>query len=88
MVYFDGYASKRSDVYARFRTSFIHGYVDGSPASLDDETIDRLIDLRVDALSAWLDDLDHAPAGIKNASSTWLATLRGFVVDHRRRSGR
>jgi Ser/Thr protein kinase RdoA (MazF antagonist) len=88
MVAFDGYVSERSEVYDRFRTSFVHGYVDGSPASLDGETIDRLIDLRVDALSAWLDDLDHAPADIKNASSTWLATLRGFVVDHHRRSGR
>lgn len=88
MVLFDERTAGRTDIFERFRAAFLRGYVAESHSPIDDEAVDRFIDLRVDALAAWLDDLDHAPAGIRTASPTWLATLRAFVVDHHRQSGR
>lgn len=87
LVLFDERTSGRAGIFERFRASFLRGYVAESGSPLTDEAIDRFIDLRVDALGAWIDDLDHAPVGIRTASPIWLATLRDFVVDHRRRSG-
>ena len=50
---------------------------------MSEALLTRLIDLRVAALGAWLDDLEHAPIGIRTASDAWRATLRAFVADHR-----
>ena len=66
-----------------FRPSFLAGYVSSSGVSLDEDTLDRFIDLRVEALRIWLDDLDGAPIGIRTASASWHDVLRSFVTRYR-----
>lgn len=80
MVLFDAVIHRSIETYQRFRRSFVQAYVDASGSPLPDGTLDRFIDLRVRALGAWLDDLDHAPIGIRTASQEWLTTLRSFVA--------
>jgi len=70
------------DTYETFRRSFLAGYLGASGSSLPEEALDRFIDLRVQALRAWLDDLDNAPIGIRTASPSWQATLRSFVAGY------
>ena len=70
--------------YERFRANFVDGYVGASGAPLPDEVLDAFIGLRVRALGAWLDDLDGAPIGIRDASPAWHATLRTFVAGQSR----
>jgi Ser/Thr protein kinase RdoA (MazF antagonist) len=83
MVLFDAVVHAAPENYRTFRKSFVSGYVDTSHSSLDDDVLDHLIDLRVDALRGWLDDLDTAPIGIRTASDDWRATLRRFVTNRR-----
>lgn len=83
MVLFDAVVHGSFETYEVFRRSFVAGYVGNSAHPLAEETLDRLIDLRVEALRTWLDDLDNAPIGIRTASHDWHNTLRSFVDTHR-----
>lgn len=83
MVLFDSVVRKVPQTYPAFRESFVSGYVATSGHPIADDVLDRLIDLRVNALRSWLDDPDEAPVGIRTASPDWLATLRSFVAAHR-----
>jgi Ser/Thr protein kinase RdoA (MazF antagonist) len=83
MVLFDSVVHTTVESYETFRTSFVSGYVDSSRQPLADDALDRLIDLRVDALRRWIADLDTAPVGIRTASHDWLETLRSFAATHR-----
>lgn len=74
--------------YQRFRTHFLAGYADGSGSPLDETDVDALLDLRVAALEAWLDDLAGAPTGIRTSSPAWQETLRSFVATYRRTRSR
>lgn len=58
------------------------GYVETTPRTFDAGVLDRLIDRRVATLEAWLDDLDHAPTGIRTASPDWHSILRAFVHEY------
>lgn len=83
MVLFDAVVHGSLATYEVFRRSFVSGYVGVSSQPLADETLDRLINVRVEALRTWLDDLDNAPIGIRTASHDWQNTLRSFVDTHR-----
>jgi Ser/Thr protein kinase RdoA (MazF antagonist) len=83
MVLFDAVVHTTVESYETFRRSFVSGYVDLSRQDLADDALDRLIDLRVEALRRWLADLDTAPVGIRTASHDWLETLRSFAATHR-----
>ncbi len=82
MVLFDAVTQGTAETYETFRRSFVAGYVGASGPSLPEDSLDRFIDLRVRALGSWLDDLDNAPIGIRNASHAWQATLRSFVAGY------
>lgn len=79
MVLFDAFVAGAPAVYEAFRPSFVSGYFDGSDQSLPEGAVERCIDIRVDAVRTWLDDMSHAPIGIRTAPPTWHATLRSFV---------
>lgn len=83
MVLFDQTVHGTFPTYETFRRSFIDGYLNSSEPSIGLGTLDHFIDLRVQALAAWLDDLDSAPTGIRTAPSAWHATLRSFVSAYR-----
>ncbi|MGY6499975.1 MAG: phosphotransferase enzyme family protein [Acidimicrobiales bacterium] len=83
MVLFDTVVRGTPERYEIFRRSFVEGYVGAADTPLSDERLDHFVDLRVDALDAWLDDLAAAPVGIRTASASWRATLRRFVSHHR-----
>ena len=78
MVLFDAVVHSTLESYQTFRRSFVSGYVDLSRQALADHALDRLIDLRVEALQGWLADLETAPVGIRTASHEWLETLRSL----------
>ena len=71
-----------------FEEAFLRGYRTTSDELLDLATVDRFVDLRVDALSRWLDDPFTAPIGIRTATPEWHATLRAFVSGYIPRSRR
>lgn len=83
MVLFDAVALGALEIYEIFRRSFVSGHVGASGHSLPEEMLDSFIDLRVEALRTWLDDLDSAPIGIRTASRDSHATLRSFVATYR-----
>jgi Ser/Thr protein kinase RdoA (MazF antagonist) len=83
LVLFDAFARGTMETYETFRPSFLAGYGGASGSSFPEESLDRFIDLRVHALGAWLDDLGHAPIGIRTASRSWQGTLRSFVAGYR-----
>lgn len=70
--------------YHRFREHLLAGYAEGSGTVLDEAVLDDLLDLRVEALGVWLDDLAGAPVGIRTSSPAWRETLRSFVATYRR----
>ena len=82
MVLFDAIVHDAGDTYRAFRESFVSAYSDAARHVVDDDVIDRFIDVRVDALRGWLEDPAHAPTGISTASPTWRATLRSFVTTY------
>jgi Ser/Thr protein kinase RdoA (MazF antagonist) len=84
MVLFDAVVHTIPETYATFRESFVSGYIDTAPRLFDADVLDDLIDRRVASLEAWLDDLDHAPTGIRIASPEWHATLRAFADEYNR----
>ena len=83
MVLFDQTRRGSLHTYETFRQSFIDGYLNSSGPSIRADSLDRFIDLRVHALALWLDDLDNAPIGIREAPSAWHTTLRSFVSSYR-----
>lgn len=83
MVLFDSVTQGTAKSYETFRRSFVAGYDSTSDPSLPETSLDYLLDLRVRALGLWLDDLDHAPIGIRTAPPAWQATLRSFVAAYR-----
>jgi Ser/Thr protein kinase RdoA (MazF antagonist) len=83
MVLFDAVMHDTGHTYRAFRQPFVSAYRHAAQASVDDDVLDRLIDLRVDALRSWLDEPTHAPVGIRNASPAWRDTLRSFVTTYR-----
>lgn len=82
MVLFDQTRRGSLHTYETFRQSFIDGYLNSTGPSIQPDSLDCFIDLRVHALALWLDDLDSAPIGIRNAPSAWHATLRSFVSSY------
>lgn len=84
MVLFDAFVSGAPGLYGTFRPSFLSGYLDGSDLSLPEGAVDRCIDIRVDAVRTWLEDLGRAPIGIRTAPPSWHATLRDFVETYDR----
>lgn len=87
MVLFDDMTGDASAPYRPFEESFLSGYAAVAGDAPDDDELAHLIDLRVAALDAWLDDLVTAPIGIRTASPEWHGTLRSFVDEHRARFG-
>jgi Ser/Thr protein kinase RdoA (MazF antagonist) len=83
MVLFDATVHDAPDQYWTFRDPFVSAYCDAAGHDIDHALLDHHIDLRVGALSGWLDDPDTAPAGIRTASPVWRATLRSFVAAYR-----
>jgi Ser/Thr protein kinase RdoA (MazF antagonist) len=83
MVLFDASVHGTAETYETFRRSFVAGYVSSPGPPLPEESLDHFIELRVQALGAWLDDLDNAPIGIRTASPAWQASLRSFVSGYR-----
>jgi Ser/Thr protein kinase RdoA (MazF antagonist) len=83
MVLFDASVHGTPETYETFRRSFMEGYLSFPGPRLPQGALDHFIDLRVQALDCWLDDLDNAPIGIRSASATWQATLRSFVSAYR-----
>lgn len=83
LVGFDGVVHGTPEIAERFRAAFVAAYREASGRPLPDDLIDAFVERRVRALGTWLDDLTTAPPGIRDASPTWLATLRSFVDGHR-----
>ena len=79
MVLFDAVAAPIT-----FKESFVSEYADTACYTFDAGAIDGFIDRRVATLTAWLDDVDHAPIGIRTASPAWHSTLRAFVHEFNR----
>ncbi|MGD9997661.1 MAG: phosphotransferase [Ilumatobacteraceae bacterium] len=82
MVLFDSFVDGEGQRYRAFEHPFLKGYRTEATSGVDGEVVRTLIDLRVRALAAWLDDLASAPVGIRHATPEWHQTLRGFVRDH------
>lgn len=83
MVLFDASTDGTMKTYETFRRSFLEGYAGTGGQSFPQKSLDRFIDLRVQALGAWLDDLANAPLGVRASSAAWQATLRSFVARYR-----
>lgn len=83
VVLFDAVTSGDPDRYDVFRTSFLPAYCATARADYSEAELNPLIDHRVAVLDYWLADPSQAPPGIRNSSSAWLDTLRGFVSDYR-----
>ena len=82
MVHFDAEVNNRPERYDAFRPAFLAEYTDRSAVSVAEADVDAMIDIRIDALGRWLDDLSTAPIGIRTSSPEWLDTLRSFVDSH------
>lgn len=87
MELFDATVTNRPERYETFRLAFVAGYRRSASGGVTDDDVDELIDVRVDALAGWLDDLSSAPTGIRTSSPEWLRTLAEFVRTHRSTTG-
>ena len=85
MVLFDCIVGGQTERYKSFEGAFLGGYESESDDPIDRVIVDRFIDLRVDALERWLDDLTTAPVGIRTATPEWHQTLRWFVSNYQPR---
>jgi Ser/Thr protein kinase RdoA (MazF antagonist) len=83
MELFEAIVHDASETYRTFREAFVSGYSTGAGRAVDADELDHFIDVRVDALQNWLDDLGGAPVGIRTSSPAWRATLRSFVATYR-----
>ena len=79
MELFDAVRNNRRARYTAFRASFVDAYASESRRNIDDNALDELIEVRRDALSYWIDHLDHAPIGIRTSPPEWLEQLRSLV---------
>ncbi len=87
MVLFDSVVNDRHSDYQDFKEAFVDGYIADSPESpFDLDALPAFIDLRVNALHAWLSEPRSAPTGIRTATPQWRATLRQFVDRYRSQS--
>ena len=73
-----------SDDYRQFRHWFLGAYRASAEHPVSELIVDIALQARSDALRYWLDHLDEAPPGIRNASDAWHRHLRAFVgIRHR-----
>lgn len=80
MVGFDSWAKDGSmATFRAFRSAFVAGYSRSSERTLEDASIDSLIDARVMALRRWAANPSTAPIGIRNSPAEWIETLERFV---------
>jgi Ser/Thr protein kinase RdoA (MazF antagonist) len=80
MVGFDSWAKEGSmATFRAFRSACVAGYSRCSDRTLEDASIDSLIDTRVMALSRWTANPSAAPIGIRNSPAEWIETLERFV---------
>lgn len=84
MVRFDDLTSGGGLRHQAFEAAFLDGYAEESGDAVDRAEVSRFVDLRVEALAAWLDDLGAAPIGIRTASPSWQQVLRRFVNSYER----
>ncbi len=68
-----------SDEYGQFRHWFLGAYKASADHPVSELLVDIALQARSDALRYWLNHLDQAPAGIKNASESWHRHLRAFA---------
>jgi Ser/Thr protein kinase RdoA (MazF antagonist) len=85
MVLFSSTIANEIPRYRIFEDAFVSGYGTHDGQDVDRRAVDRYIDLRVDALAGWLDDLPTAPIGIRTATPQWHQTLRSFARSYQRR---
>jgi Ser/Thr protein kinase RdoA (MazF antagonist) len=80
MAGFDSWAKEGSmATFRAFRSAFVAGYSRSSDRTLEDASIDSLIDTRVMALRRWAANPAAAPIGIRNSPVEWIETLERFV---------
>lgn len=81
MVLFDCWVEDRLEDYQRFKRAFVGAYETSAHRSVDQATVESLMNVRVMALKRWLTDPSGAPIGIRNSPPEWISTLNRFVKD-------
>jgi Ser/Thr protein kinase RdoA (MazF antagonist) len=81
MVLFDSWHTGNPDRYQRFRSWFINGYRSTASIPIDEQLLNRSIEVRTEALGRWLANPAKAPVGIQTASSEWLRSFLGGPAD-------
>jgi Ser/Thr protein kinase RdoA (MazF antagonist) len=80
MVGFDSWVKDGSmATFQTFRSAFVAGYSRSSDRTLEDASIDSLIDTRVMTLRRWAANASAAPIGIRNSPAKWIETLERFA---------
>ena len=80
MVGFESWTKEGSmATFRSFRSAFVAGYSWSSDRTLEDASIDSLIDTRVMALRRWATNPSAAPIGIRNSPAEWIEPLERFV---------
>jgi SAM-dependent methyltransferase len=82
MERFSATLAGRGEGFDRFAAVFVAAYVDESGVHIPDDVIEAGVAIRRMALGRWLQDLEHAPAGIARSSGSWRNTLRRFAETH------
>jgi Ser/Thr protein kinase RdoA (MazF antagonist) len=82
MAGFDSWVKDGSmATFRTFRSAFVVGYSRSCDRSLEDASIESLIDTRVMALKRWAANPLAAPIGIRNSPAEWIETLERFVQE-------
>ena len=68
-----------SDAYQTFRKWFLGSYQASAEHTISELLVNLALQTRSDALRYWLNHLDEAPIGIRNASEPWRDHLRSFA---------
>lgn len=68
-----------SDEFRQFRRWFLGAYQADAEHSISELVVDLALQARSDALRYWLNHLDEAPLGIRNASDSWHRHLLAFA---------
>jgi len=68
-----------SEEYRLFRKWFIGAYKASAEHAISELVVDLALQARANALRYWLNHLDEAPLGIRNASPRWQNHLRAFA---------
>ncbi len=79
-VLFDAHIAQAFTRYKTFRSNFLAGYAASSGSDISELSLDNLISQRVLTLASWIMNLSSAPPAIRSSSSSWIDTLRGFVI--------